>query len=332
MISFKERSLRQLGDLICGNADSEKTVFVYRSSSRLTEFFEDCDTDYRHDGSTRVYWVAETLRDILAGPIPGAHTVPSAFSAVIARLMERDEAVNDDPGRPKALALLNDALRREGFEAFYAEDGRCYLRHLVTHTVSALDANPHRPMSREELEHRAQLEAYLDRASEDMLIEEVLLPLFRQLGFQRISPAGHIDKTLEYGKDLWMKLRLPTLHWLYFGMQAKRGKLDAAGVSKGSNANVAEILAQVRMMLGHTVFDPETNRRSLVDHAFIVAGGEITKAARNWLGEQLDASQRSQIMFLQRSDILDLFIVHRLPLPAGAMPVTASSLDADIPF
>ena len=76
MISFKERSLRQLGDLICGNADGEKTVFVYRSSSRLTEFFEDCDTDYRHDGSTRVYWVAETLRGILAGPIPGRTPYP----------------------------------------------------------------------------------------------------------------------------------------------------------------------------------------------------------------------------------------------------------------
>ena len=72
------------------------------------------------------------------------------------------------------------------------------------------------------------------------------------------------------------------------------------------------------MMLGHTIFDPELNRRALVDHAFIVAGGAITKAARNWLGEQLDATQRSQIMFLDRSDILDLFIVHRLALPTGA--------------
>lgn len=162
----------------------------------------------------------------------------------------------------------------------------------------------------------------------------MLLPLFRQLGFQRITPAGHVDKALEYGKDLWMKFRLPTLHWLYFGIQAKRGKLDAAGVSKGSNSNVAEILAQVRMMLGHMVFDPETNRRVLVDHAFIVAGGEITKAARNWLGEQLDASQRSQIMFIQRSDILDLYIVHRLALPAAALPApTAScSFDDDMPF
>ena len=41
--------------------------------------------------------------------------------------------------------------------------------------------------------------------------------------------------------------------------------------------------------------------RFLVDHAFIVAGGEITKAARNWLGGKLDVSKRSQAMFKWRS-------------------------------
>ena len=43
----------------------------------------------------------------------------------------------------------------------------------------------------------------------------------------------------------------------------------------------------------HEIFDPETNRRVLVDHAFIVAGGEITKQARNWLGNALDAAKRT---------------------------------------
>ena len=85
-----------------------------------------------------------------------------------------------------------------------------------------------------------------------------------------------------------MKFTLPTLHTLYFGIQAKRDKLNSAGMTK--NANVAEVLAQVRMMLGHEVFDPETNRKALVDHGFIITGGDITKAARNWLGGQLDAS------------------------------------------
>jgi hypothetical protein len=53
--------------------------------------------------------------------------------------------------------------------------------------------------------------------------------------------------------------------------------------------NVAEIHNQAVMMLGHEIFDPEIGKRALVDHAFIVEG-EITKAARNWLGNKLDVS------------------------------------------
>ncbi len=71
------------------------------------------------------------------------------------------------------------------------------------------------------------------------------------------------------------------------------------------------------MMLGHEIFDPEIGKRVLVDHAFIVAGGEITKAARNWLGNKLDASKRSQILFMDRNDILNLFVVTNLPLPSA---------------
>lgn len=45
------------------------------------------------------------------------------------------------------------------------------------------------------------------------------------------------------------------------------------------------------MMLGHELFDLEIGKRVLVDHAFIVAGGESTKAARNWPGNKLEASK-----------------------------------------
>ena len=79
------------------------------------------------------------------------------------------------------------------------------------------------------------------------------------------------------------------------------------------------------MMLAHEIFDPEVNRRVLVDHAFIVAGGEITKAARSWLANTLDASKRSQIMFMDRDDILNLYVVASLPLPAAALPPPAST-------
>jgi hypothetical protein len=69
-----------------------------------------------------------------------------------------------------------------------------------------------------------------------------------------------------------------------------------------------------------------------VDHAFIVAGGEITKAARNWLGNKLDASKRSQVMFMDRDDILNLFVVTNLPLPSGALPAPDPFDDDDPPF
>ena len=200
----------------------------------------------------------------------------------------------------------------------------------TSHGIGAPSPNPHRPFTSSENKRRNELSAYLNSVSEDDLILEILLPLFRQLGFHRITPAGHKDKALEYGKDIWMKYTLPTQHILYFGIQVKKGKLDAAGVSRNDNGNVAEIYQQVLMMLGHEIFDPEVSRKVLVDHAFIVAGGEITKAARNWIGGKLDNAKRSQIMFMDREDILNLYIVTNLPLPSAALQAT-KPID-DLPF
>ena len=269
----------------------------------------------------------------MALPHPSPSVPPDAFIRIIRATLDKGEAQEGDTDRNKALAVLNAVLVREGWEAFYDENDIGQLRHNATNTIAQI-ANPHRPLSSAEQERQVQLNTYLDKCSEDELIEEVLLPLFRQLGFHRITAAGHKDKALEYGKDVWMKYTLPTLHVLYFGIQAKKGKLDSAGTGKPGSANVAEIHNQVNMMLGHEIFDSELNRRVLVDHAFIVAGGEITKQARNWLGNKLDATKRSQIMFMDRHDILNLFIVTNLPLPKNALPLKEVfvSFDDDIPF
>jgi hypothetical protein len=294
-MKFKTRSVEQIAGLICGNQDEKGAkYFPYRSSTHLTRFFQECETDYEHKGETRKPWVAWVLEKILEEPQQGATTPPETFARVIQALMDQGDAENEGPERPNALAALNIALNREGFEAVYGPDKKCHLRHIASNTVAA--PNPHRPLSPAEMERRQRLATYLDQCSEDQLIGEVLIPLFRQLGFTRITETGHQDKALEYGKDVWMKFTLPTMHGLYFGIQAKKGKLDSAGMTKGSNANVAEVHRQSLMMLGHAVFDPEPNRRHLVDHAYIIAGGEITKAARNWIGENLDAVTRSKIM------------------------------------
>jgi hypothetical protein len=323
-VKFRRRNLEALADLVCGNLGTDQPgpgeelrYFPYRSSSYITEFFDELGTDFVHDGSTRHRWVADVLAEILAGP-PGLSGVSELFARLIDQLMSPSDAYNEGPDRPMALRQLNDVLGREGLEAFYDADRSCYLRNTRTGTVAGPRAEPHRPLTQAEAARRDALASYLARCSEDELIEEVLLPLFRQLGFHRITAAGHRDKALEYGKDVWMRYRLPTQQYLYFGVQAKKGSIDAAGASRAGNANVAELHHQALMMLAHEIFDPETNRRVLVDHAFIVAGGRITKAARNWLGNALDASRRSQLLFLDRDDILNLHVVTNLPLPRDA--------------
>lgn len=326
-MKFKRRNLEALGALVVGNVgrddaenEEEARYFPYRSSTYITEFFQDLDTDHQHDGSTRHRWVADVLEQMLAEPHDGPTRPPEIFCKLIDQLMSPSERQNEGPDRSRALAQLNEVLRREGFEAFYGEDNHCYMRHIGTGTVAVTAANPHHPFTSAEVERRTMLAAYLDVCNEDDLIEDVLQPLFRQLGYHRITAAGHRDKALEYGKDIWMRYTLPTQHVLYFGIQAKKGKLDASGVTKAGNANMAEIHNQALMMLAHEIFDPETNKRVLVDHAFIVAGGEITKAARNWLGNALDASKRSQILFIDRDDILNLYVANNLPLPSAALP------------
>lgn len=324
---FNNRNLRAIAEAIIGDAEH----FPYRSSSFITQFFEECDLDFVHDGSTRWAWTAERIEELLQEPQPTAHALPDRFVHVLRVLMHKSDADPGDPDRSLAMDTLNEPLSREGYEAFYGEDDLLCIRHIGTQIISSA-INPHRPFTPKEIERRNQLIAYLDKCSEDELIEEVLLPLFRQLGYHRISAAGHKDKALEYGKDIWMRYVLPTQHVLYFGIQVKKGKLDAAGLTKKSNSNIAEIYNQVLMMLGHKIFDPEASRTVLVDHAFVVAGGEITKQAKNWLGQKLDATKRSQILFMDREDIINLYIVSSVPLPESAIQKPVLSFDDDIPF
>ncbi len=237
-MKFRRRNLLDLADLVCGNRGAqtpgvgeEPSYFPYRSSMYITGFFQDLDTPWTHDGSTRNQWIADVLDHMLAEPHDGPTHPPEIFCRVIDHPMDPPDALNEGPDRANALAQLNEVLAREGFEAFFGEDRHCYLRHIHTNAITALQVNPHRPLTPAERTRRQDLSDYLDRCSEDELIEQVLLPLLRQLGFHRITAAGHRDKALEYGKDVWMRYTLPTQHYLYFGIQAKKGKIDAAGVT-----------------------------------------------------------------------------------------------------
>lgn len=330
-MQFRSRNLRAIAEMVIG----DNALFEYRSNSHITRFMEDCDLDNVHRGETRWSWTTDVLTELLQDPQPAPNCLPERFVNVLRVLMDKRDAKDGDPTRTAALEALNEPLGREGWEAFYGEDDHLYVRHVATRTVSA-KPNPHRPFTPAEIKRRHQLSVFLDRCSEDELIEDILLPMLRQIGFHRITPAGHKDKNLEHGKDVWMRYMLPSQHMLYFGIQAKKGKLDASADSTrrdGPNTNIAVIHAQVLMMLDSVIFDPEFNSERLVDHAFIVAGGEITKSARLWLGKNLGKSQRSRIMFMDRDDILNLFISSNTQLPSLAIePKPTPNWDDELPF
>lgn len=66
LVKFRRRNLESLGELVVGNVgrddpanEDEARYFPYRSSMYITEFFQELETEYQHDGSTRHRWVAD---------------------------------------------------------------------------------------------------------------------------------------------------------------------------------------------------------------------------------------------------------------------------------
>src|SRR5688572_19651978 len=159
-MKFKSRNRREIAEMVIGDNPN----FQYRSSSYITRFFEECDLDFVHDGSTRWAWTADRLAELLEEPQPSAHALPERFVHVFRVLMHKADARKDDPDRRLALEALNRPFSREGYEAFYGEDNLLYLRHIGTKIVST-SMNPHRPFTRDELKRRGDLVRFLDGCS-----------------------------------------------------------------------------------------------------------------------------------------------------------------------
>lgn len=212
--------------------------------------------------------------------------------------------------------------------AYFDSSGRCCLRSTGTGVSTAEFSLQTRPLSLQEIEQRQKLAQFLDKATEDEFSERVLVPLFQRLGFRRVSPTGHKEKSLEFGRDLWMKYQLPTSHYLYFCAQVKKDKIDSNNASGSKNAS--SVLTQARMAIDHPIFDPESNCKVLLDHLFLISAGEITKGARTWLIEQLDANQRRHIIFMDRDEFVDQSarVLLDLRIDEPEIPIT----DEDIPF
>jgi hypothetical protein len=337
-LKLSERTLEELAKMVVGDSPH----FPYRSSYYITKFFARCGLPFKHDGSTRPIWAQERLAELNLGSTQSADLPSDDLCRVVSEVFDADDFDRHNDKLTKqgetnveyyadlqmALASFNKLVARQGLIAYLDDSGRCYLRSTGSGTSSASFSQQSRPLSADEIAQRQKLAAFLDTASEDDFIEKVLVPLFQRLGFRRVSPTGHKEKALEFGKDLWMKLQLPTSHWLYFCAQVKKDKIDSSGT--GGNHNVATVLTQARMAIDHPIFDPEANRKVLLDHLFLISAGEITRGARTFLVENLDAGQRRHIIFMDRDEFLDQSA--RILLDLRIDQPSSEITEDDIPF
>ena len=98
-MKFKKRNLRAIAEMVIGDAEH----FPYRSSSYITQFFEECDLDVVHDGSTRWAWTADRIAELLEEPQPMAHALPDRLVNVLRVLMHKADAEEGDPDRALVL-------------------------------------------------------------------------------------------------------------------------------------------------------------------------------------------------------------------------------------
>src|SRR5690606_13557121 len=170
------------------------------------------------------------------------------------RIFERDVTLQE----------VNDAFSRYGLQVYFDSANVAHIHRVG----GGADSSSIRPAGRlrtpEETHRRELLGDYLNAATEDQFTEQILAPLLSRLGFRRLTVAGHEDKALEYGNDLWMKFQLPTSHSIYFAAQIKKSRIDDSSRRRSSRANVTELLIQVRMMVHYPLFDPEMKRKLLL--------------------------------------------------------------------
>ncbi|MGL4561596.1 MAG: hypothetical protein ACRCV0_04830 [Brevinema sp.] len=66
-MEFSKQFIEFLADFICG--DDLSKYPIYRSSSQLTNFFQNIRINVYHDGSTRKYWTWNVLKELSSNEI-----------------------------------------------------------------------------------------------------------------------------------------------------------------------------------------------------------------------------------------------------------------------
>ena len=112
MVKLKPNITDQLAAMICGDSPYDNN-FPYRSSSYLTAFFRGLDLDYRHDGSTRKWWVSEVLEELNKKPDLNEEFPSAELKKVIESLLDPTNFISSDTNHDLAINQVNQLLKSQ---------------------------------------------------------------------------------------------------------------------------------------------------------------------------------------------------------------------------
>ncbi|MFQ5815560.1 MAG: hypothetical protein ACE5G7_03590 [Candidatus Hydrothermarchaeaceae archaeon] len=156
-----------------------------------------------------------------------------------------------------------------------------------------------------------RLRGFLANASRGEFVQAILVPLLRQMGFERVRQGRGEGCALEFGRDIErVKFRLPTGQYLYFAVQVEAGEVDPSAYN---SLQIEVILNQMRAAFERPIFDYDLYTNVYVDQAMLVASGGITKLARVYLQGSLQREKGRNVAFMDQDDLVELCKQNGLP-------------------
>ncbi len=107
--------------MVCGDKPYKK-IFPYRSSPKLTLFFENLNLEYMHDGSNRMQWVYSVLEDLNERPSEHDDSPSPELVKVIKALVDPNYYCDSYSNLDKAKKQLKTLLNNNSIAVLFDDD------------------------------------------------------------------------------------------------------------------------------------------------------------------------------------------------------------------
>lgn len=153
----------------------------------------------------------------------------------------------------------------------------------------------------------------LERLNEASLRQDVLIPLFRRMGYRDV--VHYHGGEQELGKDIVMWLPDEILGRINFAVVAKSKQVT--GRTSG-HSSAAEVSTQIKQSLNEPLIDPTSSDQRYVNYCLVVSPYDIKKQAQRAILATLDQADRLRVRFIHGNLLWDLIEKHFPEIPAAA--------------